>query len=86
MSTKLAILDVGSTPGSNSLGFSGSVDGDENNICRLDFGINVSGEEKIPSTRALYDVKETRLVNGQVVSVPCINLLLIEIDDAYANL
>jgi hypothetical protein len=68
------------------LGFGWGIHGDKDNVRLLDFFVDICGEEEVSSTSGLYNVKETGFVNWKLISVPCVDLLLVEINNAYANL
>ena len=84
--TKLAILHVGRTPGTNTHGFGGGVDGNEDNVGVFDFGINVGGEEKVAATALFDDGGQAGFIDGKGGGVPSVDLFLGEIDYADTNL
>lgn len=82
---ELAVLDVGRSSGTNTLGLRGSVDRNKDNVSGFDFTINVGGEEKVSAATLLDYLEQARFIDGKIVTIPCINLLLREIrnTDAY---
>ena len=85
-STQLAILNVGRTTSTDTLGLGGRVDTDEDNVGTLDLVGQVGREEEVLVAAALHDLQEARLVDGQVIGVPSINLLLGDVDNGNADL
>jgi hypothetical protein len=74
-STQLAVLDICGATRTNTLRFGGSVDGNKDNVGPFNLCVEVGREEEIPSAAFLNDFLETRLVDGEVIRVPAINLL-----------
>lgn len=74
---EFAVLDVGGTTGTDSLGFGGGVDGYEDDIGTLDFGFDVGGEEEVAAAGAFDDVEEFGFVDGEILGVPGIYLGLV---------
>ena len=84
--TKLAVIDVGSTSSSNPRRLRRSIDGNEDHVGSLDFGVDVSGEKEILASTCLDYLKEAWLVNRELISVPSINLVLGDITHANTDL
>mmetsp|Transcript_28052 Transcript_28052/g.41712 ORF Transcript_28052/g.41712 Transcript_28052/m.41712 type:complete len:237 (-) Transcript_28052:45-755(-) len=76
---QLAVLDVGGPPGADARQLGGGVHRDEDDVALLDVGVDVRREEEVPPSRLLHNFQEARLVDGEVICVPSINLLLVEI-------
>lgn len=52
----------------------GRVDGDEDHVGALDLRVDVGREEEVPASALLHHLQQARLVDGEIVSVPCIDL------------
>lgn len=50
------------------------VDGDEDHVGALDLCVDVGGEKEVAPAALLDDLQQSRLVDGQVISVPRIDL------------
>jgi hypothetical protein len=59
---------------------------DENNVGLANVLASISGEEKVPPASCLDDLEKARLVNGQVVGVPCLDPLLVDVDNDHLDL
>lgn len=77
------VLEVSCKTGTDTTLFRRRVDTDKDQICLLDAFVHVSREEKIASSGLTDDIHQSRLVNGNIVvfTVPCIDALLIQVDD-----
>lgn len=53
----------------------GRVDRDENHVRTFDFRVDVGGEEQVSPAAFLHHIQQPRLVDGQIVRVPRVDLL-----------
>mmetsp|Transcript_7920 Transcript_7920/g.17017 ORF Transcript_7920/g.17017 Transcript_7920/m.17017 type:complete len:371 (+) Transcript_7920:434-1546(+) len=84
--TQFAVFDVGGRTGSDSLGFCGRVDRDENDIGFGDFLVQIRRKKQVSSPGFLHALDKTRFVNRQCVGLPGIDLFLRNISHDNANL
>ena len=83
---QLAVLDVGGPSGADALRLGRGVDGDEYDVGLDDLGVDVGGKEQVAAAALLDDLGKARLVDGQIVAVPGIDLFLGQVYDADTNL
>ena len=56
------------------------------NVGLVDLGVNVGGKEQVATAALLDDLGKARLVDGQIIAVPGIDLLLGQVNDADSDL
>ena len=85
-STELTILNIGSTPSSDTLSLGRSVNRNENDISRVNFSVEIGGKEEISTPGFLDDFEQLGLVDWKFVGIPGINLLLRDIYNTNSDL
>ena len=93
---KLQVTEVGSTAGTDTEGLRGSlpltprhhthIHSQEHHISLLDGLLHLGREMQILATGLLHNFKQTRLIDGEVVAVPLLDALLVQIHNVHSNL
>lgn len=63
----------------------GGVDRDKDQISIDNSLVNIGGEEQVLATTSKDDLIQTRFVDGEVIRVPGIDTILVQIDDSDVN-
>jgi hypothetical protein len=77
------VLEIGSKASTDTTLLCRGVDADENEVRLSDGAVYVRGESQVTTTCLFDDIDEARFVDGQGVvgAVPCVDSLLVEVND-----